>query len=205
MLLERSLHPHIYGERLHVVKSKQHHAVCDLFAHAPYLPQGLYRLTVVAGLERIKVELTTCRDVVATGRYPYTGRLGVLRGEDQRIVDEAMETVHALELAERDFNAISDGQRQRVLLARALCATRKLLLLDEPVTGLDPVATEELYNLIKRVNLCNDITVIMVTHDMRGALREAHTILHIGRDGWFFGTVAEYLASPAGKRFGGVL
>ena len=78
-------------------------------------------------------------------------------------------------------------------------------MLDEPVTGLDPVATGELYNLIKLVNLCNDITVIMVTHDMRGALREARTILHIGRDGWFFGTVAEYLASPAGKRFGGAL
>ena len=86
-------------------------------------PELSKKLAVIL-TERIKVELTTCRDVVATGRYPYTGRLGVLRGEDQRIVDEAMETVHALELAERDFNAISDGQRQRVLLARAISSRR---------------------------------------------------------------------------------
>ena len=105
----------------------------------------------------------------------------------------------------KPFKEYSRGMKMKLALAVALSHKAKLLLLDEPVTGLDPVATGELYNLIKLVNLCNDITVIMVTHDMRGALREAHTILHIGRDGWFFGTVAEYLASPAGKRFGGAL
>ena len=110
-----------------------------------------------------------------------------------------------LELQNRCYRELSGGQQQRVLLARALCAADRLLILDEPVTGLDPAATQDLYKTLRYLNEKEKMAVIMVTHDMRGALREAHTILHIGRDGWFFGTVAEYLASPAGKRFGGAL
>mgnify|MGYP001047395867 CR=1 FL=1 len=160
------------------------------------------RMAVVL-TERMRPELMTCHDIVATGRYPYTGRLGILTKRDEELVEEAMEAVHAQELGNQDFNAISDGQRQRVLLARALCAADRLLILDEPVTGLDPVATGELYNLIKLVNLCNDITVIMVTHDIENALREAKHILCVDRAGCFYGTVSEFLSSPAGKRFGG--
>ena len=154
---------------------------------------------------RIAPERMTCWDVAAAGRYPYTGRLGILGAEDREKVCEALALVHAEELADRDFTCISDGQRQRVLLARALCAAVRLLILDEPVTGLDPAATQDLYKTLRYLNEKEKMAVIMVTHDMRGALREARTILHIGRDGWFFGTVAEYLASPAGKRFGGAL
>ena len=150
---------------------------------------------------RIAPERMTCWDVAAAGRYPYTGRLGILGAEDREKVCEALALVHAEELADRDFTCISDGQRQRVLLARALCATRKLLLLDEPVTGLDPVATGELYNLIKLVNLCNDITVIMVTHDIDAALRYATHVLHLGHQQLFFGTAAEYKQSDAARRF----
>ena len=101
----------------------------------------------------------------------------------------------------RPIGDLSGGQRQRVLLARALCATRKLLLLDEPVTGLDPVATGELYNLIKLVNLCNDITVIMVTHDIDAALRYATHVLHLGHQQLFYGTAADYKQSDAARRF----
>ena len=110
-----------------------------------------------------------------------------------------------LELQNRCYRELSGGQQQRVLLARALCAADHLLILDEPVTGLDPAASQDLYNTLRYLNQAEGMAVVMVTHDMPNALREARTILHIGRDGWFFGTVAEYLASPAGKRFGGAV
>ena len=110
-----------------------------------------------------------------------------------------------LELQNRCYRELSGGQQQRVLLARALCAADHLLILDEPVTGLDPAASQDLYKTLRYLNQAEGMAVVMVTHDMPNALREARTILHIGRDGWFFGTVAEYLASPAGKRFGGAV
>ena len=106
-----------------------------------------------------------------------------------------------LELKDKCYRELSGGQQQRVLLARALCAADRLLILDEPVTGLDPVATGELYNLIKLVNLCNDITVIMVTHDIDAALRYATHVLHLGHQQLFFGTAAEYKQSDAARRF----
>ena len=150
--------------------------------------------------ERMKPELMTCHDIVATGRYPYTGRLGILSREDERKVDEALEAVHAQELGIRNFQEISDGQRQRVLLARALCATRKMLLLDEPVSGLDPKVTAEMYALIEKLNREDGITVIMISHDVAAAVRYASHILHIGNT-VFFGTKAEYLQSPQGRLF----
>lgn len=124
---------------------------------------------------------------------------------DRARAQENMERMGIEDLAKHSYQALSGGQQQRVLLARALCAADRLLILDEPVTGLDPAATQDLYKTLRYLNEKEKMAVIMVTHDMRGALREARTILHIGRDGWFFGTVAEYLASPAGKRFGGAL
>ena len=90
-----------------------------------------------------------------------------------------------------------------MLLARAMCATKKLLLLDEPVTGLDPVATNEMYNLIKLINLCDSTSVIMVSHDIHAAVRYATHILHLGHSQLFFGTTAQYRESDLARRFVG--
>lgn len=112
-----------------------------------------------------------------------------------------------LELQNRCYRELSGGQQQRVLLARAMCATKKLLLLDEPVTGLDPNAANEMYNLIKLINLCDKISVIMVTHDVHEAVRYATHILHLGHGQLFFGGVEEYRKSDHVRRLlgGGTL
>ena len=98
---------------------------------------------------------------------------------------------------------LSGGQQQRVLLARALCAANDLLILDEPVTGLDPASMQDLYKTLRYLNEREGMAIIMVTHDIENALREAKHILCVDRAGCFYGTVGEFLSSPAGKRFGG--
>ena len=106
-----------------------------------------------------------------------------------------------LELKDKCYRELSGGQQQRVLLARALCAAGDLLVLDEPVTGLDPAAAQDLYKTLAYLNQKEGMAIVMVTHDLKAALKSARTVLHIGRKGLFSGTVADYLASPQGRRF----
>ena len=121
--------------------------------------------------ERMRPELMTCHDIVATGRYPYTGRLGILSREDEKKVEEAMCAVHARELGSRDFNAISDGQRQRVLLARAICQEPEVIVLDEPTSFLDVKHKLELLAILRRMAKEKQITVIMSLHEIDLAKR----------------------------------
>ena len=130
------------------------------------------------------------------------GRLSYNR-EDRERAAANLERMGIEDLKDKSYQELSGGQQQRVLLARALCATKKLLLLDEPVTGLDPVAAGEMYNLIKLVNLCDNISVIMVTHDIHEAVRYATHILHLGHRQLFFGTAAAYKKSALARRFVG--
>ena len=106
-----------------------------------------------------------------------------------------------LELKNRCYRELSGGQQQRVLLSRALCAAKELLVLDEPVTGLDPAAAQDLYKTLAYLNKKEGMAIVMVTHDLKAALRSARTVLHIGHRGVFLGSVSEYLASPQGRRF----
>lgn len=123
------------------------------------------RMAVVL-TERMQPELMTCHDVVATGRYPYTGRLGILTAQDEEKVESAMRAVHAQEIGNRDFNAISDGQRQRVLLARAICQEPEIILLDEPTSFLDIRHKLELLAILRNMAKKKGITVIMSLHEI---------------------------------------
>lgn len=116
--------------------------------------------------ERMRPELMTCHDIVATGRYPYTGKLGMLTREDEEKVEFALKAVHALELGNRDFNRISDGQRQRVLLARAICQEPEIIILDEPTSFLDVKHKLELLSILRSMAKEKSITVIMSLHEI---------------------------------------
>ena len=116
--------------------------------------------------ERMRPELMTCEDIVATGRYPYTGTLGILSAEDKTKVKKSMETVHAWELKDRDFTAISDGQRQRILLARAICQEPEIIVLDEPTAMLDPNGRKEVISAVEKLRREKNVTVILITHYM---------------------------------------
>lgn len=140
-------------------------------------------------------------EVVLSGCLNSLGRRARYGAEQRQRAEMNMERMSIESIKNACYHELSGGQQQRVLLARALCATGKLLLLDEPVTGLDPIAAEEMYNLIKLVNLCDRITVIMVSHDIKAALRYATHILHLGRDSSFFGTVQDYKQSDIARRF----
>ena len=140
------------------------------------------------------------REIVLSGCQGRCGRRPFYNKEEKRLAADAMEKMQIAQLAKRCYRELSGGQQQRVLLARALCATRKMLLLDEPVSGLDPKVTAEMYALIEKLNREDGITVIMISHDIAAAVKYASHILHIG-DTVFFGTKAAYLQSPQGRLF----
>jgi zinc transport system ATP-binding protein len=147
-------------------------------------------------------------EIVLSG---FLGAMGLwpFYSESQKL--EALENMQLLgigDLRERCFRELSGGQQRRVLLARALCASRRLLVLDEPAAGLDPLVTAGVYELLDKLNREMGITVVMVSHDIESAVKYAHKILHLKKSKAggvnspiFFGSAAEYLASDTGREF----
>ena len=138
-------------------------------------------------------------EIVLSGCQARCGLRPFYSREEKRIAEENMKRMGISGLSKRCYRELSGGQQQRVLLARALCAARQLLLLDEPVAGLDPKVTAEMYDIIKSLN-DDGITIIMISHDISAAVRFASHILHIGNS-LFFGTRDGYLSSEKGKLF----
>ena len=120
---------------------------------------------------------------------------------DKARAKQNIEKMGLQHLVKRSYRELSGGQQQRVLLARALCATESILLLDEPVSGLDPAVTQEMYDVIRRLNE-EGITIIMISHDVGAAVRYANKILHLGEE-VYFGGVADYLSTERGRTYAG--
>ena len=140
------------------------------------------------------------KEIVLSGCQGRCGSRPFYSKEEKRLAAESIRKMQIESLSGRCYRELSGGQQQRVLLARALCATRKILLLDEPVSGLDPKVTAQMYTLIESLNRQDDITVIMISHDIAAAVKYASHILHIG-DTVFWGTKEAYLRSAQGRLF----
>lgn len=138
-------------------------------------------------------------EIVLSGCQSKIGMRPFYSKEDKRLAQEKMEQMQILDFKKRCYRELSGGQQQRVLLARALCATGKLLLMDEPVAGLDPLVTAEMYELITGLHE-EGIAIIMISHDIEAALEHATHILHIGSE-LFYGTKEEYMNSSIGRLF----
>lgn len=143
----------------------------------------------------------TVYEVVSSGLLGRTGLRPFFTKEEKKRVADAMKRLDISDIRDRCFRELSGGQRQRVQLARALCSTEKLIVLDEPASGLDPVITKQLYEIITDLNKSEGISVIMVSHDILSAVHNASLILHLEKESSFFGTTEEYKKNKMGQHF----
>jgi len=139
--------------------------------------EDLAKKMSVVFTEKLKTEMMTCEDVVATGRYPYTGRFGILSEDDYQIVEEVMDLVHVTDIRNEDFQKISDGQKQRVMLARAICQEPEIIILDEPTSFLDVKYKLEFLSILQEMQKKKGLTVIMSMHELELAERVSDKIL----------------------------
>ncbi len=138
-------------------------------------------------------------EIVLSGCIKSKGLRPFYNANEKKRVKDNLERLKIYDLRHKSYRELSGGQQQRVLLARALCATDSLLVLDEPVTGLDPVVTAELYDIIEELNRRDHVTVIMVSHDVRMATKSANKILQMGQKVLFFGKTKEYINTSYAK------
>lgn len=170
------------------------HAYLDGKSVTDWSGRDFAKTAAVVLTDRIRPELMTCADVVGMGRYPYTGMFGKLTPEDQAIVEQSLKKVHALDLADQDFSTLSDGQRQRIMLARAICQQPEIIILDEPTAFLDIRHKIELLEILRSMARDEGITVIMSLHEIDFAMKASDLLLCVkGETIAAFGTPDEIL------------
>lgn len=148
----------------------------------------------------------TVKEVVISGLVGRLGNKLFFRKVHLEKVRKVLESLDLLEYEKMSFSALSVGQKQKVLLARAICADSKILFLDEPASGLDPVASVDFYNTIGKLNLDYGVTIVMISHDLNGAIRNGKKILHIDKEISFYGSTEEYIKTECYQRLtGGIL
>ena len=141
-------------------------------------------------------------EIVLSGCLGLLGKRPFFGAEERRSADKNMDLLGISDLKKTSFRELSGGQRQRVLLAKALCCARKILVLDEPVTGLDPLVTADMYSILRLIN-GEGVTIIMVSHEIGEAVKQASKILHLKHGVEFYGKTEDYLKSSVGKLFTG--
>lgn len=143
----------------------------------------------------------TVYEVVQSGCLSRRGIRPFYTKEEKGLAMECMEKLGIAPLRKLCYRELSGGQQQRVLIARALCATSQLLILDEPITGLDPSAIQEVYGILRRLNREEGVTILMVSHDISNVVNQVNKILHLQQRVLFYGSAKEYKASEIGRRF----
>ena len=143
----------------------------------------------------------TVGEVVLSGCLCRRGNRPFYSGKEKKLAEKNMERLGIAELGSQCYRDLSGGQQQRTLIARALCATDRLLILDEPITGLDPSAILEFYEIIRKLNRKEGVAILMVSHDIANVVKQAGKILHLKREVLFYGTTKEYLESSAGHLY----
>ena len=143
----------------------------------------------------------TVGEVVLSGCLSRRGNRPFYSGKEKKLAEKNMERLGIAELGSQCYRDFSGGQQQRTLIARALCATDRLLILDEPITGLDPSAILEFYEIIRKLNRKEGVAILMVSHDIANVVKQAGKILHLKREVLFYGTTKEYLESSAGHLY----
>ncbi len=143
----------------------------------------------------------TVWEVVLSGTLSRTGYRPFYSRKEKELAELNMERLGITDLRKKCYRDLSGGQKQRVLIARALCATEQLLILDEPITGLDPSAAQEFYQVVRKLNREEGVAILMVSHDIQNMVRQADRILHLKQKVLFCGSVEEYRKSPLGKQF----
>lgn len=179
----------------------------DLYSGMIFLDKGIKNSSIGYLPQQTQIQKdfpARIDEIVLSGCLASLGFMPFYSGREKKIAEHNIKRLGIFELRKQPYRDLSGGEQQRVLLARALCATKDILILDEPTAGLDPVISSEFYELLEKLNKEEGITIIMVSHDIRAAADHSNKVLHMGTTVFYYGTTAGYFESEIGQKFAGI-